>query len=343
MAAILALAILALFCTPSPAQATPAPLPDAALQRTIQTVAAGHHGRVALYAEQLNTGRTVALDPDLPVQTASTIKLTILYEAMQQVRAGTARWDEPITLAPGDAVPGSGILLMLDAPLRLTLKDVLTLMIDMSDNTATNLAIDRFGIDAVNARTASLRLTSTHLYKKVMKPATGPMPADQPKFGLGKTTAREMAIVLERITRCQLSAAPPTAADLALCAVPMKMLRNQFYRDTIPRYLESLDHTASGTGTATKTGSLDAVRADVAILAAKSGPIVLSIYTYQNKDHGWTADNEGELTIARLARAIVDAWSPQGLDGITLVPSLGLPPAGLPAPVSSIPPPSASN
>jgi beta-lactamase class A len=104
----------------------------------------------------------------------------------------------------------------------------------------------------------------------------------------------------------------------------MKMLRNQFYRDTIPRYLEKLDQTESGSGTASKTGSLNAVRADVAILAGKTGPMVFSIFTYDNKDTGWTADNEGEVTIAKLARAIVEAWSPAGIDGKTLVPGLGL-------------------
>ena len=104
----------------------------------------------------------------------------------------------------------------------------------------------------------------------------------------------------------------------------MKMLRNQFYRDTIPRYLEKLDTTETGSGTASKTGSLNAVRADVAIVAGKTGPMVLSIFTYDNADTGWTADNEGELTIAKMAKAIVEAWSPAGIDGKTLVPGLGL-------------------
>jgi beta-lactamase class A len=102
------------------------------------------------------------------------------------------------------------------------------------------------------------------------------------------------------------------------------MLRNQFYRDTIPRYLEKLDATETGSGTASKTGSLNAVRNDVAIVAGKSGPMVISIFTYENLDKSWTADNEGELTIAKMAKAIVDAWTPEGLDGKILVPGLGL-------------------
>jgi beta-lactamase class A len=102
------------------------------------------------------------------------------------------------------------------------------------------------------------------------------------------------------------------------------MLRNQFYRNTIPRFLEKLDSSETGSGIASKTGSLNAVRNDVAIVAGKSGPMVLSIFTYENDDKSWTADNAAEMIIARLAKEIVEAWSPQGLDGKLLVPGLGL-------------------
>src|SRR5215475_10330476 len=154
---------------------------DSKLEQQLAALAAAHHGRVAVYAKHLNTGHVVAMNADQPVQTASVIKLAILFEAMEQVRAGKAHWDEKITLANGDGVSGSGVLTFFDTPLTVTLKDVLTMLVIVSDNTATNLAIDRFGVDTVNARIAWLGLKDTHLYKKVMKPATGPMPADQPK------------------------------------------------------------------------------------------------------------------------------------------------------------------
>jgi beta-lactamase class A len=299
---------------------------DQPLERLVESLAATHHGHVALYAVQLNTGRTVSVDADRPVQTASVIKLAILFEAMEQVRDGKARWDERLTLAPGDSVSGSGVLTFFDTPLTLTLKDVLTMMVIVSDNTATNMAIDRFGVDAVNARIAWMGLKDTHLYKKVMKPSTSPMPADQPKFGLGKTTPREMATIMERIGRCEL-AEPGEAArpgDPEICKVALNMLRNQFYRNTIPRYLEEVDSSETGSGIASKTGSLNAVRNDVAIVMGRSGPMVLSIFTYENEDKSWTPDNQAEMMIARLAKEIVKTWSPSGLDGRSFVPGLGL-------------------
>lgn len=299
---------------------------DQPLEARLEAMVATHRGKVAFYAVELNTGKIVSADADRPVQTASVIKLAILFEAMEQVRDGKARWDEKLTLAPGDGVSGSGVLSFFDTPLTLTLKDVLTMIVIVSDNTATNLAIDRFGVDPINARIAWMGLKDTHLYKKVMKPASGPMPSDQPKFGLGKTTAREMATIMERIGLCQLGA-PGEASrpgDVAICRVALAMLRNQFYRNTIPRYLEDGDSSETGSGIASKTGSLNAVRNDVAIVAGKSGPMVLSIFTFENEDKSWTADNQAEMMIARLAKEIVKTWSPAGLDAKSLTPGLGL-------------------
>jgi beta-lactamase class A len=323
--------------------------PNPSLQQKLQQMADSRvqtgAGHTALYAIQLNTKNAVGVDADLPVQTASVIKLAILYHAMVQVREGKARWDEPLILHPKEAVAGSGILTFLDTPVTLTLKDVLTMMVIVSDNTATNLAIDRFGIDPVNARVEALGLENTHLYKKVFFSATGAMPADQPKFGLGKTTPREMAYLMEAIGLCHLHQqgtattpgaahfAPTDDADRAVCAVALNMLKNQFYRETIPRYLEAVDTSENGTAIASKTGSLDAVRNDVAIVLGKSGPMVLSIFTYGNRDQGWTVDNEAEVFIAKLGKVIGGAWSPTGLDGKNLVPGLGLPDAAtIPSP-----------
>ena len=93
---------------------------DDGLRESLAAVAAAHHGKVALFAAQLNTGKTVAIDADVPVQTASVIKLTILFEAMEQVRAGKAKWDERITMPASYAVGWSGILTFFDAPMSLT-------------------------------------------------------------------------------------------------------------------------------------------------------------------------------------------------------------------------------
>jgi len=308
---LLWLVCVALCITEARAQGT-----SDSLTAPVRAIAAEHHGDVALFAENLKTHETVAISPDTPVQTASVIKLTILYEALEQVRSGKAHFDDRIMLTKADQVPGSGVLLFFDAPLSLTLKDVLTMMVVMSDNSATNLVIDHLGLENINARIAKLGLKDTYLYKKVfMPPAAGMvMPADQKKFGLGKTTAREMASVMTKIVRCELAepGSPAWADDAALCEVALRMLHVQFYRNAIPRYLDGMPGATSDSIT-NKSGSLDAVRNDVAAVSTKNGMVIISAFTFNNKDHSWGAEQEGELTIAKLARAIIQSWSPEGL------------------------------
>lgn len=279
---------------------------DHALQSKIEALAAQHRGKLALYATNLKTGETVSLDADIPVATASVIKLPILVEAMQQVKSGTHSLADKVTLQKDDIVQGSGILQFFDTPLVITLKDALTFMIIESDNTATNLVIDQVGIKNVNERITKMGLKDTYLYKKVFKPAVGPMPLDQKKFGLGKTTALEMAKVMESIVDCDLH-------DQRLCDAMLYMLRNQQYRNLVPHYIESSDTSEGLSLIANKTGSLDAVRNDVAVVYSKNGPIVISAFTYDNDDKSWTNDNAAELLVAHIAKDIMDAWSPQGL------------------------------
>jgi beta-lactamase class A len=301
------------------------PTAPESLQQQVDRIAAEHHGQVAIYAKDLKTGQTVALKADEPVQTASVIKLAILYEAMEQVRAGKRHWDDKVTLTKENQTDGSGVLGFFDAPTTLTLKDVLSMMVITSDNTATNVAIDTIGLDPVNAEMGKLGLKNTWLYKKIGKPATGPMPRDQKKFGLGKTTAQEMATLMQRIVTCNLGAdnTAPTETDRAICGVTLHMLRSQFYRDGVPRYLEPVDTSEEGSAIANKTGALNEVRNDVDAIATKNGLLILSIFTWDNKDQSWTDDNEAYLTTAKIAKAIVNTWSPDGLD----VKAFELPPA----------------
>lgn len=285
---------------------------DAALKAQLQSLIQAHPGHVTLYAHDLSSRKMVAINADTPVPTASIIKLTVLFEALKQIREGKVHFDDKLTLTKANQVEGSGVLMFFDAPQTLTLKDVLTMMIIVSDNTATNVAIDYLGLKSIDDRIQWMGLKDTWLYKKVSLPPVGPMPADQKQFGLGKTTAREMASVMERFATCNLNApgstAKPTAQDRQLCDAAMHMLKNQFYRNSIPRYLETLDTTEGESKIANKTGALNQVRNDVGLVFAKNGPVVISEFTYGNQDESWTPDNEAEILLAKLAKVIIDRW-----------------------------------
>lgn len=278
--------------------------PDTQLQKQVEVLAAQHQGKLGFFAKDLTTGKTVAIDADVPVQTASVIKVPIMLEAMYEVKAGKHRLNERLKLTKENQVEGSGVLTLMQPGLEPTLQDAMTLMIILSDNTATNLVIDDIGISAVDARIAQMGLKNTYLYKKVFMPPVGPTPPDQKKFGLGKTTAREMAEILESIERCDLG-------DKALCEKMIGIMKNQQDRAGIPRYLEAGDTTVQTSAIANKTGAEDDVRNDVGIVYTKHGPIVISAFTYDNKDQSWTVDNSAQVLIGKLAKTVVDAWAGQ--------------------------------
>lgn len=277
------------------------------LPERVASLARAHRGKVALFAHHLDTGATVELDADREVKTASAIKLAILVEAFYQARDGVLDLDAPIVLHAADKVAGSGVLRFFHDGLQLTVADALAMMIALSDNTATNLVIDRVGgVGPVNARLAALGYRHTHLYKKIYVPATEPMPADQKQFGLGKTTPRELARLMESIARCELGAP-------ALCQRMIGMLRDQQARYLTARYLETADTSETPSAIAAKLGELDAARIEVALIASRTGPIVIATFTWDNADLRYSPDNEAGILIARIAEAIVRAWSPAGI------------------------------
>lgn len=292
---------------------------QAGLQSRLNTMAAAYKGHVALYARNLTTGATVAIDPDRPVPTASVIKVALMLEALQQIKAGRRSLQQPLTLTQANQVEGSGILRILTPGERLNLRDTIALMLTLSDNTATNMVIDAVGLKPTNAFLARIGLKNTYFYKKVFLPATGPQPPDQKQFGLGKTTAREMGELLERLYRCDLG-------DRRLCREMINIMRDQQDREMIPRYLNDADASDGLSPIADKVGELDDVRNDVALVYTRSGPMVLSIFSYDNPDHSWTPDNKAELFIGRVAQTIVNAWSPEGL--ATSIPHLLAPAKG---------------
>src|SRR4051812_42600125 len=131
------------------------------LQDALNTLAAQHKGKVAFFAKDLKTGSTVAIDPDVPVPTASVIKLPIMVEAFYEIKAGKHRLDERPKLTKENQVEGSGVLTLFQPGLEPTLEDAITMMIVQSDNTATNMVIDVLGIAAVNERIAKMGLKNT--------------------------------------------------------------------------------------------------------------------------------------------------------------------------------------
>ncbi|HZI18858.1 MAG TPA: serine hydrolase [Pyrinomonadaceae bacterium] len=279
---------------------TPAATPAAApavpewLDRRVRAEVSNFSGTVSLYAKNLDTGAVYSYGGDDRVRTASTIKVAIMVEAFARVAEGRATWADELTLTKEKKVSGSGVLKDLSDGLRLTLRDAVTLMITVSDNTATNLALDHLSADAVNRRMESLGLSETRSMRKVGgggESAEWRIEANK-RFGLGRSTPREMVALLELMERGEL-VGPAASKEM------IELLRRQQYHDGIFRY--QWQHPV-----ANKTGALDRLRADVGIIYHPRGRIALAVTCDDMPETDWTDDNPALHLMSRLSRLVVD-------------------------------------
>jgi beta-lactamase class A len=257
-----------------------------------------HKGRVAIAVKQLATGETFYHNADKVMPTASLIKTAVLVETYLQADEGKVSLEDRVTLRNADKVPGSGILTdNFEEGTTISLRNAVRLMVAVSDNTATNLVLDRVSIEAVNRRMACWGLKETRMNAKVFRGSTTSVdPARTRKYGLGSTTAREMAKLFEELA----------AGDRLRPAIEQAVL-GQLKRnaDTMKfsRFLPP------GTVVAHKDGSLNATRTDAGILYTPSGPIVICVLTNDNADRRWVRDNAGNVLCARVARQVYDYFN----------------------------------
>jgi beta-lactamase class A len=258
------------------------------------------HGTVSIYAKNLDTGSIVEIRGTEPVRTASTIKLPILCAVFDQVAQGKAKWTEPLTITAEEQVPGSGVIgSEFSAGVQLPLQDVAHLMMVLSDNTATNLILERFTADAVNAYLDRIGLPKTRALRKILKgdgpprgvSAAGRLPENQ-RYGLGVSSPRDMVTILERLEKGEIVS---PAASREILAVMKRCQDNTGIRRKMGDIV-----------VANKTGALDALRSDVGIVYAKGGRIAMAITVDGMPKPEWSPDNPGSLLIADLARMLTD-------------------------------------
>src|SRR4029078_1518343 len=179
------------------------------LDDQVKTLVGSFKGKVSLFAKNLDTGETYALNADERVRTASTIKIAVMIEAYARVAEGKVKWTDEVVLTKDKKVSGSGILTELSDGLHLTLRDAVNLMMILSDNTATNLVLDVLTTDAVNARMESLAFKNIKINRKVMsggESQAGKDPENK-RYGLGFATPHEMVLVMEKLERGEIISA----------------------------------------------------------------------------------------------------------------------------------------
>lgn len=276
---------------------------NAQLDQQVKAQIQGFAGKVSLYAKNLQTGESHAIAAEEPVRTASTIKLAIMVECFYEAAEGKLKMSEPIKVVADEKVSGSGLLQEFTDGDELPIRDVIDLMIVMSDNTATNLILNRIGGNAVNARMAKLGLTQTRSMRKILGDRNDlkPFPSgiteegakpENKKWGIGRSSPREMVTILEKLYRGEL-------VNKAASDEMLTILKRQRDHDCIGRDMKDVT-------IASKSGSLDHLRSDVGIVYSKGGPIAMAFTVEDIPEINWTPDNPADLLISRLSEIIVD-------------------------------------
>ena len=270
--------------------AQPATAQLSALKPRLEQRIAQFKGTVGLAVIDLSTGEKLSIRGEEQFPSASVIKLPILVELFHQIARGPLKLSDPVIMLASDQRPGSGVLQFFSTPHQMTVGDAATLMIILSDNTATNFIIDKVGIRNVNARMDSLGLTSTRLHAKVFLGASTSIDtAATHKWGFGVTTPSDIASLLAMLYRGQI------VSDTVSKQI-VGILKNNFDDLAIPRYMPD------GVSVANKTGALDQSRHDCGIVFSKQKDFVLCAMTAENQDHSWRIESEPYVMIADLAR-----------------------------------------
>lgn len=271
---------------------------ESSLESRLGRLAKEHQGKVALAVKNLETGECYYLNADEAMPTASLIKIAVLIETYQQAQEGKLRLTDRVMLRNSDKVPGSGILTdHFSDGASFSLRDAVRLMIAFSDNTGTNLVLDRTGIKAVNQRMESWGFPNTKINAKVFRGSTTSVDrARTRRYGLGSTTAREMVGLLEEL---QLGQRLRPSLKLAILNHLLKNADKDKFKSLLP----------PDTLVAHKDGSTSDTRTDAGLIHTPGGIVAVCVLTTDNKDHRWRPDNAGNVLCARVAKEVYDHFA----------------------------------
>jgi len=205
----------------------------------------------------LTSGKRTGFHEDILFPTASTIKIAILLGVATRVHAGDLSWEQRVAVGTEGKVGGSGILTHLRHPVDLSLWDIASLMIALSDNHATNLCIDFAGMDRVNSILDGLGLHRTRLRRKMID-------AEAAKRGdENVATPGELVTLLEDLYKANGISQPVASDVLKILELP----KSGPFADAIPASIRR----------ANKTGGLVRVRVDAGIVYLPNMPFCLAV------------------------------------------------------------------
>lgn len=243
-------------------------------------------GQWAAVIEDLDGKGSLSLNAGVPFTAASVIKVPIMMTAFHEARAGKLRLDDAVVLRKEDKVGGSGVLFEFHNGLALTLLDAIHMMIVVSDNTGTNLVIDRVGLETVNSFMKETGYTGSRLEAHLMRP--------KPGGPYNTITAGDVALLMKGLA-CR------TIGNPGDCDTMVDILRRQQVNHKMPRLLPKEAVCAH------KTGEVRGVTHDAGIITGP-GVRLVAVFLSQN-----LADSDvGVRVIGEAAKWAYDILADEG-------------------------------
>ena len=252
----------------------PQQTPLARLQANIERVTKSVNATWGIYIHCLETNEEIAIGADRQMDTMSVIKIPLMAEAFRQIDAGKFQLADRVKVTAAAKQPGTGVIRSLDDGVELTIKDLLTLMTIVSDNTATDLMYDKVGgPEAVTRLMKEWGLGSIvapHKSEAWFKALRAAPSAEafhrEAKTPFGLSSPRDMGKLLEKIERGE-------AVSKEASAQMLQILRGQIYSSRLPRYV-------SGYRIPHKTGDfLPYIGNDVGVLEGAGKRVVICVFT----------------------------------------------------------------
>ncbi len=266
----------------------PAPPQWGELDNFLAGVRGRFRGVISYYIEDLQTGRTIVWNENQPLPAASIIKLPIAVSVFEQELAGKLQLDAEVVLKPTDKAAGSGVLKRTRSGTKLTVANLLELMLQRSDNTATNILTDLLGLEEINGSCQRQGLTATCMPRYIMDLTSRDNKIEN------YTSATDMGRLLKSLYAGQILD-PPTSAQL------LEILKGQHVRDRLPRYLPQ------DVVVAHKTGLMKDACHDVGILYGRNHDYVIAVLTTEFGSY-----TQAKQAIGQIGRAVYqyDAGEP---------------------------------
>jgi beta-lactamase class A len=271
------------------------------LRKQLDAAKAWYSGQYSIAARNLKTGEEILVDEHRVYPTASTFKVPIMVEVFRQVEAGEYRLDDRIEFKESDKVEGSGVLRDMTAGLNPTIHDLLMLMIIVSDNTATNMLIDKAGRERINATMQELGFTSIDIVHKIDFEF---MDGDGRKLAVAAPW--DLMRIMDKIVRLEMWSKEASEGML-------EILGRQHYMGQGPRYLGYNPYAENKTmWVGNKTGSLSGMRADTVLVRLANGTdIAFAVMNEGCADPGFGSEYEGDILNGILGWIIVNHWWPE--------------------------------